>query len=114
MCIENVYGNFLMDLEDLNEIFPGDDSWIFKQDVIDSFNCQPGEEICHRIPFKTMKNIMMNAVNLQRGKKAETFKILKNLRDMVEKVWEEESGRIVALKDEETVKLVNKYIKCDQ
>ena len=34
MCIENVYGNFLMDLEDLNEIFPGDDSWIFKQYVI--------------------------------------------------------------------------------
>lgn len=33
---------------------------------------------------------------------------------MIEKVWEEESGRIVALKDEETVKLVNKYIKCDQ
>ena len=112
MWIESVYGNFVMNPENLNEIFAGNGSRIFKQDVIDSFNCQPGEEICHRIPFKTMKNIMMYAVNLERRKKAETFKILENLRDvvMIEKVWDEESGCIVALKDEETVKLANEYI----
>ena len=112
MCIESVYGNFLMDPEDLTEIFAGDGSRIFKQDVIDSFNCQPGEEICHRIPFKTMKNIMMYAVNLGRGKKEENFKILKNLRDvvMIEKVWDEESGCIVAEENEETVKFANDCI----
>ena len=66
---------------------------IFKPAILAMFPCENDEDLCHRISFQTMKEVIGFAFD---PSIENPFTVLKNLRDlvMIHKVWNEVTRQI--------------------
>lgn len=92
MGIQSKNGHFI--LTDDNRLTLGNSKVrIFKPAVLAMFPCENDEDLCHRISFQTMKEVIGFAFD---PSIENPFTVLKNLRDlvMIHKVWNEVTRQI--------------------